>query len=105
SGTVRIPEPPVLDLAGAPGDTDPGQRWPFFTLDRYQQWTGQEIYPWMLLMAPESKAGFVRKWPKPRVDDAMHTGYALQWFAFALIVLFIWAKLSFKKQQTIEELS
>ncbi|OMH30286.1 SURF1 family protein [Motiliproteus sp. MSK22-1] len=101
-GTVSIPSPPVLDLTDSDQSgtavTGSIQRWPFFTLERYQQWSGGDIYPLVLLLSPESQGGFTRQWPKPQVDPSMHIGYALQWFAFALIVILIWLKLSMKKR-------
>ena len=101
-GTVSIPSPPVLDLTnssqGFSEDIENFQRWPFFTLERYRKWSGSDIYPLVLLLSPKSEGGFIRRWPKPQVDPSMHIGYALQWFAFALIVVLIWMKLSIKKR-------
>ena len=97
-GEVRFPQPPALELDL---NIDPAQvlpRWPFLTLEHYSAWSGLQVLPFVILQAAEDSSEFVRRWPQPRVNDAMHTGYAVQWFAFALIALVIWLGLSLKKQ-------
>ncbi len=103
TGMATVPAEPVLDLRPDQLDHNSDiQRWPFFTLERFKQWSREPAFPWLLLLSADSDSGFVRRWPKPRVDDSMHIGYALQWFAFAIIVLLIWTKLSFIKQANRE---
>jgi hypothetical protein len=34
------------------------------------------------------------------VSDMMHIGYAIQWFAFAIITLLVWLRLCLHKQDT-----
>ena len=97
AGEVRLPQPPALELELNidPAETLP--HWPFITLQHYAAWSGLEVLPFIILQAAEDSSGFVRRWPQPRANDAMHTGYAVQWFAFALIALVIWLALSFRK--------
>ena len=95
SGQAVVPAPPALDLGAAAASRT--NRWPFVTLDAYREWSGLDIYPFMLLQAPEGKAGFVRNWPQVTANDAMHIGYAIQWFAFAVIAFFIWLVLSLER--------
>ncbi len=93
-GEVSIPLPPALalNLSLEQGQATP--HWPYLTLENYSSWSGLEIMPFMILQAADDSSGFIRRWPQPQVNDAMHIGYAIQWFAFALIVVGIWLRLS-----------
>lgn len=96
-GEVRIPQPPALglDLEISPQEVIP--HWPFLTLKNYSSWSGLDILPFQILQAADDSSGFMRRWPRPKGNAAMHTGYAVQWFAFALIALLIWLRLSIHK--------
>ncbi|MES9945957.1 MAG: SURF1 family protein [Candidatus Thiodiazotropha sp.] len=99
SGEVRIPQPPAIELKQqATAKTDTPPRWPFLTLDHFSDWSGLEILPFIVLQSAQDEHGFVRQWPHPRVSDMMHIGYAIQWFAFAIITLLIWLRLSLHKR-------
>lgn len=98
AGEVNIPEPPALQLAQTPSDNVELPQWPYLTLDRYAEWSGLDILPFMILQSPKNTSGFVRQWPQPQSNAAMHIGYAMQWFAFALITLVIWLRLSLHRQ-------
>ena len=96
-GIANIPQPPALDLS-LPADSDETlPHWPFLTLEHYSAWSGLQVLPFMILQAPEDASGFVRQWPEPQANVGMHIGYAIQWFAFALILLLIWLRLSLQK--------
>jgi len=97
SGQATIPLAPALVLGdGTPPLTQ--HRWPYVTLDAYAAWSGLSLYPFMLLQSPGEPFGFVRSWPGQKTNDAMHLGYAVQWFAFALIAFSIWIKLSLTRE-------
>ncbi|MES9972348.1 MAG: SURF1 family protein [Candidatus Thiodiazotropha sp.] len=99
SGEVRIPKPPAIELKqGAVATTATPPRWPFLTLDHFSAWSGLEILPFIVLQSAQDEHGFVRQWPHPRVSDMMHIGYAIQWFAFAIITLLVWFRLSLHKR-------
>jgi surfeit locus 1 family protein len=93
-GEVRIPQPPALELDLNLAQQQSPPHWPYLTLKNYSAWSGLEILSFQILQAADDSSGFMRRWPRPKVNDAMHTGYAVQWFAFALIVLLIWLRLS-----------
>ncbi len=101
-GEINLPQPPALDLNLQIDPAEALPRWPFLTLENYAVWSGLEILPFMILQSPEKSSGFVRQWPQPPANDAMHTGYAIQWFAFALITLLIWLRLSLHRQAASE---
>lgn len=57
---------------------------------------GQAILPWQLWLAPEAEHGFIRDWQPINLPPEKHHGYAVQWFALALAVLFITLILSWR---------
>jgi surfeit locus 1 family protein len=94
SGEAVIPSPPALELGGGAMIPPRQQRWPYLTLESYAAWSGLKLQPFLLLQTGGAGDGLVRAWPRTPPNDAMHIGYAVQWFAFALIALGIWLKLS-----------
>ncbi|MCP3868886.1 MAG: SURF1 family protein [Gammaproteobacteria bacterium] len=99
NGFAVVPEPPAIRLGEGLGTTS-SQQWPYFTLEDYSVWSGQQVYPFLLLQSPKDSHGFVRSWVNKPVSDGMHLGYALQWFAFALIVGILWIRLSLIKRSS-----
>lgn len=93
TGRANIPLPPALNLGEVPS-ADANPRWPYLTLEHYARWSGLDIFPFVLLQAETDRTGFVRSWPLETPNEGMHTGYAIQWFAFALIVFSIWLRLA-----------
>lgn len=53
---------------------------------------GYAILPYQVLLSPTEPQGFVRDWKPANVDPGKNRGYALQWFAFAgvLTFLYVW---------------
>jgi surfeit locus 1 family protein len=102
-GEVRIPQPPAIELKQQ--DRSPAEllpRWPYLTLEHYSEWSGLDILPLIVLLSAQAEHGYQRQWPHPRVSDMMHIGYAIQWFAFAIISLLVWLRLSLVKTDTPE---
>ncbi|MCU7924078.1 MAG: SURF1 family protein [Candidatus Thiodiazotropha sp. (ex Dulcina madagascariensis)] len=93
-GQITIPQAPAIELGRTASAVEGTPRWPYLTLDSFTAWSGLEILPFAILQSPDDSHGFVRRWPHPRVSDMMHIGYAIQWFAFALITLLVWLRLS-----------
>jgi surfeit locus 1 family protein len=108
TGTVRVNgviaglQPPALELAFSDTESESPPHWPYLTLDHFAAWSGLEILPFNVLQSPDDESGFVREWPQPVFSDTMHIGYAIQWFAFALITLLIWVRLSLPKHNLQE---
>lgn len=96
-GVITLPKAPAIEL----DQTDLGiagtPHWPYLTLDHFSAWSGLKILPFEILQSPQDADGFVRQWPQPEFSDTMHIGYAIQWFAFALIALLVWFRLSLEK--------
>jgi len=99
-GETHIPEAPALALHdGSDAAISWGERWPYLTLDLYAATVNYPIQPVVILLDPETKGGFVRNWPREFPKEGMHIGYALQWFAFAVIALAIYLRLSVTRRQ------
>ena len=94
-GTAHIPRAPALVL-GTPSDW--GRSWPYITIADYTETEGIPLLPYLLLQDPDGEPGFVRNWPSVQANPGMHIGYAIQWFAFALIALAIYLRLSIQKR-------
>ena len=100
SGDITIPQPPALELALETSKDQQMPHWPYLTLEQFAAWSGLEILPFAILQSADDKSSLVREWPRPHFSDTMHIGYAIQWFAFGLITLLIWLRLSYPKHQT-----
>ena len=95
TGESHIPFPPALALhGGEDAAKEWGIRWPYLTVELYTAASGKPVQPVVILQGPEDAGGFVRSWPREMPKEGMHIGYALQWFAFALIALVLWLRLS-----------
>lgn len=94
-GQTHIPAAPALALhAGPDAALGWGGRWPYLTVDLYRAMVAYPLQPVVMLLDPAEAGGFVREWPRELPKEGMHLGYAIQWFAFAVIVLVIWLRLS-----------
>jgi len=95
TGITHIPAPPALVLhGGSDAAQDWGTRWPYLTVDLYAAAKGFPIQPVVILLDKDAPNGFQRTWPREMPKEGMHIGYAIQWFAFALIALILWLRLS-----------
>lgn len=103
SGESHIPSPPALVLHGGPDAAKEwGVRWPYLTVDLYAAAKGYPVQPVVVLQDPDGPGGFLRNWPRAMPKEGMHVGYAIQWFAFALIALVLWLRLSLVRGQGSE---
>jgi surfeit locus 1 family protein len=90
-----VPAPPALALhAGEDAAKAWGARWPYLTLPLYAATVSHPLQTVVVLQDPADPHGFVREWPRELPKEGMHIGYALQWFAFALIGLVVFLRLS-----------
>ena len=100
TGRIALPQPPALELGPAEPASEPW-RAPWSRLDpgAYARVAGVAPLPAVLLLDPDQPDGFVRDWPRPTggLAPALHLGYALQWFAFAVIALLLWLRHAFHR--------
>ena len=67
-------------------------------LDRLNKTLNYELLPVMIELDKTAKAGFVREWQPYYGSIDKHNAYALQWFAMASILLFLFIKLNIRKR-------
>lgn len=94
-GVADVPSAPALVLHGSDQAARQwGQRWPYLTLPLYTAVASHPLQPIVVLQDPDDANGFARYWPREFPKEGMHIGYAVQWFAFALIGFLLFARLS-----------
>lgn len=96
-GKINLPQAPAIELGQPEAQANTTPLWPYLTLENFSEWSGLTVLPFAILQSPDDSNGFVRQWPQSHSSDTMHIGYAIQWFAFALITLIIWLRLSLSK--------
>ena len=57
------------------------------------------LYPAIMLLDPQNPYGFIRQWQPISMKAATHTGYAVQWFAMAGVLLVIYLGTSIKRNE------
>jgi len=58
----------------------------------------KKVYPFIIRLDKQDANGFVRDWAIVSMPPERHLGYALQWFAMALVILIIFVALNLKKE-------
>jgi surfeit locus 1 family protein len=58
---------------------------------------GHPLEPRILLLDPREPQGYVRDWHPPGMQPVRHWSYAIQWWAFAVVVIIFWAVVSRNK--------
>ena len=58
---------------------------------------GHQLESRILLLEPHEPNGYVRDWHPPGMQPVRHWSYAIQWWAFAVVVIIFWAVASRKK--------
>ncbi len=60
------------------------------------------ILPWVVLLDPDEPHGFIREWqPSVRMGPEKHKGYAFQWFALAIALIFLFVAGSLKPKGAV----
>lgn len=104
TGMVYEPSPPAITLhAGPEAARGWGSRWPYMTVELFRATVDSPVVPMLLLLERGAPHGFVRDWPREEPKVGMHIGYAIQWFAFALIVMVIYLRLSLSAKAVMKE--
>ncbi len=62
---------------------------------------GAALEPRILLLDPSQPAGYVRDWQPPGMAPLRHFSYAIQWWSFAALALFLWVFMSLRKRRTV----
>lgn len=60
------------------------------------QFLHKSVYPFIIRLDREEPDGFIREWAIVAMSPARHYGYALQWFALAVVLLTAWITFNLK---------
>ncbi|MFT4102344.1 MAG: SURF1 family protein [Burkholderiaceae bacterium] len=83
-----LPQSLQLGRESAPG---PGDRiWQFFSVDKYQHWSGLSVEPFIIRQTSNLDDGLIRAWPRAGSDVDRHYGYAFQWYGLAVVTVVLW---------------
>lgn len=91
-GWLEKPSPPALSMHIKAEKL--GNRWPYLTIELFSSRVPYEVFPYVILQDSDGGQGFIRNWTRPAPLPEMHIGYAIQWFAFAIIALVFYIRLS-----------
>ncbi len=90
-GIMRTPSSlPFVESSMTPlSNSQDFDLWLYLDMEKYQQESNLALHPFALYQQSDSGDGLQREWPAYQAKVGMHIGYAIQWFAFSLIVTFI----------------
>jgi surfeit locus 1 family protein len=101
--TGRLDNLPVGGLALGHAAPAGDARWPkvtsFPTLAELAAALSHPVQPWMLLLDPAGRDGYVRDWQPPGLSPLRHWAYAIQWWGFAVTLVIIWGIMSAPRQK------
>jgi surfeit locus 1 family protein len=92
-GLAQATLPQALSLGPLPAPGSDDRIWQMITLQRYADWSGLPLQPFVLRQTSELDDGLARDWVQPGGDVDKHRGYAFQWYALtaATAALWLWA--------------
>ena len=96
-GRVTSPEIKTLSLSNQENENEV---WGSFDLQRFEDLTGFELQPIMVLQKDKEDDGLIRDWDKPESGAAKNFGYAVQWFSLAVTSIIIFIILNVKRNIT-----
>ena len=81
-----------------------GSAWPkvtsFPSMSQLSTALGSTLEPRLVLLDPQDSNGYVRDWHPPGMEPIRHWSYAVQWWAFAVVLLGLWLGLNIHKLAT-----
>ena len=96
--TGRSDDLPAAGLAAGRAAPPIDGSWPkvtsYPTIAELSKAFGQPVEPRILLLDPREPNGYVRDWHPPGMQPVRHWSYAIQWWAFAVVVIIFWAVVS-----------
>lgn len=100
--TGRLGVLPVAGLASGRMAPAAAGSWPrvasFPAIEQLAEAYGQPLLPVVLLLDADSGHGFVRDWQAPGLPPERHIGYAVQWWAFALLLVGLFVGFNLKRK-------
>lgn len=98
-GIMRTPSalPFVESSVTALKQTEEYNVWLYLDVDKYQKESPLNMMPFAVLQNNNTDDGLRRKWSRYQAKTGMHIGYAIQWFAFSIIVTIIFIGIGRKR--------
>jgi surfeit locus 1 family protein len=99
--TGRVAKLPSAGLASGRAPPLREGPWPkvtsFPTMNELSAAFGAPLEQPIVLLDPHAPDGYVRDWHPPGLEPARHYSYAIQWWTFGAVLLFLWVRLSLRK--------
>jgi surfeit locus 1 family protein len=77
-----------------------GPVWQNLTVARFAERSGLQVQPVVLQQQNEFEDGLMRTWERPDFGVAMHYGYAVQWFSFCGLIIFLYVFFHVKRHRS-----
>jgi surfeit locus 1 family protein len=61
------------------------------------------LFPFTVLLAPNVSGGFVREWQPVVMPPYKHTGYAVQWFSLAALLIILFVFLNIQRRHPVNK--
>ena len=104
-GIMRTPSAlPFIEASVEPlTHTESFNTWLYLDVKKYQKESPLKMMPFAILQSNDVNDGLHRKWRSYQAKTGMHIGYAIQWFAFAVIVTIIFIGLGRRRARKLFE--
>ena len=79
---------------------DSGPVWQNLTIDRFVARTGLQVLPVVVQQRNDLDDGLLRAWERPDFGIAKHYGYAVQWFSFCGLIIFLYVFFHVKRSRS-----
>lgn len=79
---------------------DSGLLWQNLTVERYVARTGLQVQPIVVQQHNDLDDGLLRAWERPDFGIARHYGYAVQWFSFCALIIFLYVFFHVKRSRS-----
>ena len=97
-GIAFVPGEPALKLGDLELSADWPQLIPYLDIDALRRQYSAELLPMILWLSPEAPGAYLREWNPVWLPPAKSRAYAVQWFSFAGIALFLFLILNLRKK-------
>ena len=78
---------------------DSGPVWQNLTVERYVARTGMQVLPVVVQQQNDLGDGLLRSWERPDFGISRHYGYAVQWFSFCGLIIFLYVFFHVKRSR------
>ena len=79
---------------------DSGPVWQNLTVERYVARSGMQVLPVVVQQQNDLDDGLLRSWERPDFGISRHYGYAVQWFSFCGLIIFLYVFFHVKRSRS-----